>query len=177
MNKIIISAIAASLLTISSAQAFDDQREGFLVGLGAGLSLVNSEVATYDETSLGFATSFKIGYGFSNQFLLYYVNNVSFFGQDYSNDTFTTGGSSIGASYYFDENSPYYALGSIGLGSFGNFSSGNGEIGSTFSIGAGYEYSPHILLEGVFEHVNVDDYSYNGASTNSLRFTINYMWY
>lgn len=194
MNKIIISTITASLLTISSAQAFDDQREGFLMSFGAGLSSVNSELTAYnnyygnsfsiDERSLGFATAFKIGYGFNNQFLLYYTNDVSWFGIDAinNNDTFITGGSAIGASYYIDENGPIYITGAIGLGIFSNFSSGDSaDLGSTFSVGAGYEITPHVQLEATWQHTSTENYSdyYSDTdvTTNALRFTINYMWY
>ena len=180
MKKIIISSILASMLTVSTASAFDDQREGFLVSIGAGAALVNTSPDRFDdESSFGFTTSFKIGYGFSNQFLLYYVNDVSWFGLDGTNDTFATGGSNIGISYYIDESSPYYVMGAIGIGSFQNFTDGYGEIGSTFSIGGGYEVSPHILLEATYQHVSVEDFGYanTDVSTNSLRFTVNYMWY
>ena len=193
MKKIIISSILASMLTVSTASAFDDQREGFLVGIGAGASIVNTSLDVYDsyygsfssdESSFGLATSFKLGYGFNNQFLLYYTNDVSWFGLKGTNDTFITGGSSIGAMYYIDENSPIYLVGAIGIGSFSNFTNGGGETGSTFSIGGGYEVSPHVLLEATYQHVNVEDYYNDGynygsadVSTNSFRFTINYMWY
>ncbi len=180
MKKIIISSILASMLTVSTASAFDDQREGFIASIGGGLALVNTSPDRFeDESSFGFATSFKIGYGFSNQFLLYYVNDVSWFGLDDTDDTFTTGGSSIGATYYIDENSPYYITGAIGIGVFSNFTEGDGEMGSTFSIGGGYEISPHVLLEANFQHASVEDFGYNNTdvSTNSFRFTVNYMWY
>ena len=183
MNKIIISTIAASLLTISTAQAFDDQREGFLMGVGAGAAIVNTSSTGLDESSFGFATSFRMGYGFNNQFLLYYTNDISWFGiDDYRNDdTFISGGSAIGASYYIEENSPIYITGSLGLGGFSNFTSDySTDLGSTFSIGGGYEISPHVLLEASYQRTNADNYNEGyGAemSTNAFKFTVNYLWY
>ncbi len=189
MKKVTLSVLTASLLTVSSAQAFDDQREGFLMGIGAGIANVNTTFSSNyeaDYSSFGFATSFKMGYGFSNQFLLYYTNDVSWFGIDGANgDNFISGGSSIGASYYFDENSPFYITGSIGLGIFANFTSGDAASGSTFSLGAGYEVTPHVMLEATFQRTSVTDYTegydyYDDSTdvaTNAFRFTVNYMLY
>jgi len=174
MKKIIFSSILASMMAVSTASAFDDQREGFLVGIGGGLNLTNTSVYSYSETSFGFSTAFKIGYGFNNQFLLYYTNDVSWYGLDGSDDWWMTGGSAIGASYYMEENSPYYLLGSLGIGGFSNFTTGeSADSGITFALGGGYEYSPHVLLETTWQHVSTDD----DISTNVFKFTINYMWY
>ena len=174
MKKIIISSILASVLTVSTASAFDDQREGFLASIGAGLNLTNTSIYNNSETSFGLSTAFKIGYGFNNQFLLYYTNDVSWYGLDVSDDWYTTGASSIGASYYIEENSPYYVLGSIGIGGLSNFTAGDGsDTGMAFALGGGYEYSPHVLLEGTWQHVSAED----DVSSNVFKFTINYMWY
>ena len=176
MKKIIISSILASMLTVSTASAFDDQREGFLVSIGAGANLVNTADNFHSETSLGLSTAFKIGYGVNNQFLLYYTNDVAWYGLDINNDTWITGGSAIGASYYIEENSPYYVIGSLGIGVFSNFTSGvSADSGLTFALGGGYEYSPHIMLETTWQHTSIDDY--DDFSTNVFKFTINYMWY
>ena len=175
MKKIIISSVLASMLTVSTASAFDDQREGFLIGLGAGLNLTNTGFYNSSETSFGLSTAFKIGYGFNNQFLLYYTNDVSWYGLDRSDDWFVTGASGIGASYYIEENSPYYVMGSLGIGTFADFTSGESadDTGLAFTLGGGYEYSPHVLLETTWQNISTGD----DTSNNVFKFTINYMWY
>ena len=182
MKKIVISSILAGLVVTTSLEAFDEQREGFIVSLGAGVSSIKTEVEIghmgADETSLGLATSFKIGYGFTNQFLLYYVSDVSWYGyhNDSKDDTYTSGHGGIGASYYIEENSPYYVMGAIGMGSFTNFTEAVGETGSAFIIGCGYEVSPHFQIEATYLSTDIEE---DGVvlNTGAFRLTANYMWY
>ena len=182
MKKILISSILAGLVVTTSLEAFDEQREGFIVSLGAGVSSINTEIDVgnmgADETSFGLATSFKIGYGFTNQFLLYYVSDVSWYGYDNdpNDDTYTSGHGGIGASYYIEENSPYYVMGAIGIGSFTNFSESEGETGSAFIIGGGYEVSPHFQIEATYLSTNIEEDNVE-LNTGAFRVTANYMWY
>jgi hypothetical protein len=182
MKKILFSSILATMLTLSSVEAFDEQREGFILSLGAGISSVNTDIkvgsSDFDDSSFGLATSFKIGYGFTNQFLLYYVNDVSWYGydNDSNDDTYTSGLTGVGVSYYIDESSPYYVMGAVGFGSFVNFSENQGENGSAFSIGAGYEVSPHFLVEATYLSTDIDEDRVE-LTTGAFRVTANYMWY
>lgn len=182
MKKIVLSTVVASCIALSSVEAFDGQREGFLIGLGAGLSSVNTEVKMgyygYNERSFGLATSFKIGYGFTNQFALYYMNDVSWFGYDDDpyDDTYTSSFTGVSASYYIDEHAPAYVLAGVGIGTFANFSEDAGETGSAFILGAGYEVSPHIQIEATYLVNSVDDGGIE-VDTDAFRMTLNYMWY
>jgi hypothetical protein len=182
MKKIVISSILAGLLATTSLEAFDEQREGFIVSFGAGVSSINTEIdfSRYgaDDTSFGLATSFKIGYGFTNQFLLYYINDISWYGYDNdpNDDTYTSGLTGIGASYYIQENSPFYVMGGVGIGSFTNFSESEGETGSAFIIGGGYEVSPHIQVEATYLSTSVKEDSID-LDTGAFRLTANYIWY
>ena len=182
MKKILLSTILSVLAISSSLYAFDEEKEGFILSIGAGISTVNTEVKIgnlgADENSFGLSTSFKIGYGFTNQFLLYYMNDVSWYGYDNdpNDDTYTSGITGIGASYYLEENSPYYLMGSIGIGSLFNFSENEGETGNAFAIGGGYEVSPHFQIEVTYLSTSIED---NGVelNTDAVRITANYMWY
>jgi len=184
LKKIVISSIVASLVAVSTAQAFEGQKQGFMLSVGAGLSSITTEVGlsgyygSADETSTGFATSFKIGYGFTNQFLLYYMNDVSWYGfdDDPYDDTYTSGFTGVDASYYVEENSPAYVLAGIGLGSFTNFSEDAGETGSSFVLGAGYEVTPHLNIEGTYLVTSIEEDGVE-LDTDAFRLTLNYMWY
>jgi len=182
LKKILISSVLASLVVVSSIEAFDEQREGFVISLGAGVSSVNSEFKaggfSADDTSFSLATSFKIGYGFTNQFLLYYINDVSWYGYDNdpNDDTYASGLTGIGVSYYIEENSPYYIMGGIGAGSFSNFSEGEGETGSAFVIGGGYEVSPHFQIEASYLSTSIEEDGVE-ADISAIRLTANYMLY
>ncbi len=182
MRKVVVSAMLATLMSISSLEAFDMQREGFIVSVGAGVASVNTGIdigyQDFDETSVGLATSFKIGYGFTKQFLLYYINDVSWYGYDNdpNDDTYTNGLSGVGVSYYLQEDSPYYVMGSVGIGSFVNFSESEGETGSAFMVGAGYEFAPHIQAELAYLYTSIDE-SNVALTTDTVKLTVNYMWY
>lgn len=180
MNKVLLSCA----LLATCAFSFDEQREGFLISVGVGLASVNTELSylgsSADEDNTGFATSFKLGYGISNQLLVYYVNDVSWFSFENDDDTYTAGHSGIGFSYYIGENEPFYLLAGVGLGTFSNFTSGESDdIGSAYSLGLGYEVSPHIQLEAVYQSSTTENqYNNNIETTNSaFRVTVNYMWY
>ena len=182
MKKLLTSSLLAGLLATTSLQAFDEQKEGFVLNIGAGFSSITTDL-TYgtlgaDESSFGFATSFKIGYGFTNQFLLYYINDVSWYGYDKlaNDDTYISALTGIGASYYPEEGSPYYLMGAIGIGSIANISENVGERGSAFMIGGGYEFSPHLNIEANYLATNIEENSVE-LSTGALRLTLNYMWY
>jgi len=182
MRKSVVLSLLASLVATTSLYAFDEQREGFIVSLGAGVSSIKTDIKLgnlgADETSFGLATSFKIGYGFTNQFLLYYTSDVSWYGYDNDpkDDTYTSGHGGIGASYYVQENSPYYVMGGIGIGSFTNFSESKGETGSAFIVGGGYEVSPHFQVEATYLSTSIEEDNVK-LDTGAFRLTANYMWY
>jgi hypothetical protein len=186
MKKIILSMAVSSLLVLSSAQAFDDKREVFIVGVGAGYSFVDNDVTSNTNTKFNvsnknahaLATSFKIGYGFNEQFSVYYFNDVSWFrfDADKADDTYTSGISGIGGNYYLDPCGPWYITAGIGMGSYGNFSEKETLTGGAFMLGAGYEVAPHMQVEGKITFVGVDE---DGAElgTASGALTLNYLWY
>ena len=185
MNKILNSVMLVAVLTTASTSvsAFDDQKEGFLVGIGAGVAKIKTEVDVgslgADDTSLGLATSFKIGYGFTNQFALYYRNDVNWFGYDSDpqDDTYISGLTGIAANYFIEENSPYYLTAGVGVGSFANFTNKTrSETGSAYTIGAGYEVAPHVSLEATYLSNTIEEKNVE-LSTGALRLTVNYMWY
>jgi len=182
MKKRLFSSVIIGILSISSAQAFDDNKKGFLVSLGGGLSNVNTKVSLgnlgANESSFGLASSFKLGYGFNEQFMLYYVNDVSWYGyeNDPNKDTYATGLTGIGASYFFDKNKPYYILGGVGVGTITNVSKSVQTRGNSFMIGAGYEAVKHLQVEASYVKSNFEESNVK-ANINTVKMTLNYMWY
>ena len=183
MKKILLTTLLGLAVSLSSLQAFDDKREGFILSVGAGLSSVTTDVkvnynASADETSLGFATSLKIGYGFTNQFSVYYVRNASWFGyeNDSAEDTYVSGLSGVGANYYIEENSPMYVMAAFGFGDFANFTENSGDTGSAFMLGGGYEVYPHVQVEATYLVASVEEDSIE-LDTSAFQLTLNYQWY
>ena len=179
-----MSALVASTLVVSSAQAFDEDRKGFILGLGAGISAINTEVTVDNDgyhdnasdSSVGFSTSLKIGYGFTDQFALYYVRNAAWFGYDHNDDNFISGISGVAANYYIAPKSPIYVMAGVGFGDFANFSEGEGEVGSAFMLGGGYEVYPHVQVEGSYIVTDIEESGLD-FSTDAFHLTVNYLWY
>lgn len=193
MNFFKYATLSAVLLSATPALAFDDTREGFILGLGAGFHSItndytNNGVSSLTESKSGLATSVKIGGGITNQFALYYVRNASWF-----TTPITTGGTTkdahavvgmggIGATYYFEPTSPSgYMLGAIGGSdyAFPLESNVTTRTGGAIMLGGGYEFAQHVMFEVTVLGTTVSDPANTSLKTKSsaLQFTLNYMFY
>lgn len=176
-----------SLLAISTLEAFDDKKEGFMLSVGAGLAATHTEFKsssngwTNDSTSeLGLATSFKIGYGFSEDFSLYLLRHSAFVhGYDNApnNDTYGNCLTGIGANYYLDTEEPIYLMGAVGMGQLSRLSDDDSEAekGKALVLGVGYELSPHLNLEATYLATRIDDNM--EVNSDAFHVTLNYYWY
>ncbi len=141
------------LATVTASKAFDGNRKGFMLGFGAGGSITSFTQtlsglgAPFDgtsdrENSFGFATSFKIGAGFNEQFMLYYVNNLAWFSLDnVLGETVTIGNGVglIGVSYYLQPEKPsMYILGLIGLATWDAIFESDSSASTGFGLGGGF---------------------------------------
>lgn len=179
------------VLSATQSFAFDNQRSGFVLGLGAGFHSTDIDFtfngSTFaSESESGLATSFKIGGGITDQFMLYYVRNASWFTAPYfdgfttRDETYTLGLSGIGASYFLSPSAPSaYFLGALGAGDLTVPSQGESETGSAAMIGAGYEFQSHVTFEATLMSTDINSSSINalGLESRSLQFTINYTFY
>ena len=193
MFKIKWFLVFCVLMTSQVAYAFDDNRQGFILGLGAGIHNVDIDFNFNGSTALsesesGLATSFKIGAGITNQFALYYVRNASWYNAPYSDGvtisdiTYTVGINGIGGTYYLSHSAPSgYFLGSIGIGDISApFESGvESDTGSALMFGGGYQVIEHIQLEATLLITEIDSPDDNriNLKTSSIQFTVNYLWY
>lgn len=172
------------LLGSASAQAFNDQREAFLVGLGIGYHGTELDFSGMGSTSdevAGLATSVRLGFGLSNRFTLYYLSEGSWYKR--AGDTWSLGLNGIGAAWYFSPRvrSTYVHAG-YGY-SYGSLPDQRGsdsrKFGNGYLLGAGYEFMPHLNLEASFLRTNLRDAANSPfpARTGSWRLMLNYLFY
>ena len=178
---------------IGVANAFDNNREGFILGLGVGMHSSNIEF-NYDGSTIldydrsGLATSFKIGGGISNQFAIYYARYAAWYSAPFSDGittkdiTYTTGISGLGVTYYLTpEQQTGYIFGAYGIGDLAApFEDGIApDDGSAMMAGAGYEFSDHIQIEGVIllPSITSADDTLLTIDATSIQLVINYLWY
>lgn len=185
-----------AVIILGSSQlvyAFDESRSGFLLGVGAGLHTTDIDYffdghPDGSDSESGFATSFKIGGGITDQFALYYVRNASWYSAPFyngftvSDTTYTVGIGGLGATYYFSSTAPSgYVMAAIGAGDRAAvFESGVGtDTGSAFMLGGGYEFSPHLQLEATLLSTDLDssDFFLITLETTSIQIMMNYVWY
>lgn len=187
MNKLKLFLVICVLMTSQVANAFDDNRQGFILGVGAGFHNIDTDF-NYDgtkfksESETGIATSFKIGWGITNQFALYYVRNASWYSTSYSDTTYLVGISGIGGTFYLSPSAPSgYFMGAIGIGDLSAPFESNvkSDTGSALMFGGGYEISKHLQIEATLLSTDIDsaDDSRLNLKTSSIQFTFNYLWY
>lgn len=193
MNFLKSATLVAVLLSATPALAFDENREGFILGLGAGLHGIKNDYSLngnsyLTESKSGLATSFKMGAGITNQFALYFVRNTSWFSKPVTNGATTkdahavVGISGIGATYYFEPTAPSgYMLAAVG-GSDYAFPFENNittKKGGAFMLGGGYEFDKHVMFEVTLLATSVadPDNSNDKIQSSALQFTLNYMFY
>ena len=116
---------------VAQAQMFDENREGLILGGGAGFSaiVVGDNKSDIGFTGSGLTTNGKIGYGISNQLAIYVSSSIH---------NFTPG---LGLMYFPDQYSDYYLNGTLG------FRSAAGISNLAISGGVGYEFHDHIMFE------------------------------
>lgn len=142
--------------------AFNGKRKGFILGggLGTGLTsftqtveIMNVETTSDRENRLPLVTSFVIGAGINNKFMLYYYNKVSWFsienvlGDDV---VISSGVGGLGITYYLEPKAPsVFIVGGAGASSWSAPFESDTDYwwGPGFMLGAGYEFSPHWSIE------------------------------
>jgi len=136
------------LLAAASVLAFDDNREGFMLGGGAGLGAVSSEG---QDASFAFMTDFVIGYAPTPQLAIHYSNKVAWYSTEWTAGSIwypetIAGVSAAAVTYWFQPAAPsLFITGGIGIGiqavpfeSDADSCTGLGLVG-----GAGREFSRH----------------------------------
>lgn len=189
MKKIVL---IISILSVMTLNAFDGFREGFILGVGAGFSSQDnsykyqgSQFAS-DQFS-GFATSFKLGYGFNEHFTLYYARYANWYDALAYNGSYVetvkviSGISAIGGTYFFNEKDSFFITGAIGVADFGTLESTYAtDYGTGGLISIGYEWENGFALEGVLRlntEIEATGYPSLTTDTTSSQFLFSYNWY
>jgi len=193
VNSLRMLLTACVLVAPSFAAAFDNERSGFMLGIGAGLHTIGLDfnyngVTIASDSESGIATSFRIGWGFTDQFSLYYVRNASWYRAPYFDGislydtTFAVGIMGVGGTYYFSPSAPSaYFLGALGLGDISApFDSDiDSDTGIAYMLGVGYEFVTHVPVELLFLSTDIESSDLSGFNmqTSSVLLTVNYLWY
>ncbi len=157
----------------SPALAWDGQRHGFILGGGLGMGYVSYEVENRcGENDLlegrhfdseAYVLHLKIGYGVSNQLLLFWTSENILFGDDYDNGITLHGIDGIGATYYLNPSSPsFYFSTAFGYSTWNPpfypppwvwleyLQSNNEYLGLGVIASIGYEFARHYSAELTF---------------------------
>ncbi|MDH3892206.1 MAG: hypothetical protein OEV49_14100 [candidate division Zixibacteria bacterium] len=159
-------AVAAVLVTVgivlASAQpcsAFDRERNGFVLGFGAGPGFAKADYEDLDDLDeFGLQTNLVIGHGFSEKYMVYYTGlqfwGPIFFGR---RDGLLQRGDiqlvlipSAGIRYYLSQNSKSLFLGGgVGMSIMRNSNMGTFGLsgGAAFHGVAGYEFTQYVNVE------------------------------
>jgi len=181
-----IAGLILLLLGSASTQAFNNQRQAFIAGLGIGYHSTDLDFSyTGDPTETasvaGLASSVRIGFGLSNQFTLYYLSEGNWYNR--GGDTWSLGLNGLGASYYF---SPRARSAYLHYGYGYSYSSlpresgiDSSRFGKGYILGAGYEFMPHVSLEASYlrTHLKGATDSPYPTRTSSWRLMLNYLFY
>jgi opacity protein-like surface antigen len=190
-----ICAIITLMLLISiNSNAQQDERKGFILGLGIGPGVLNYKLKVdrgnysihYNRVKkLPVMSNFKIGYAPNENLAIYWTAKVSWFRsekiQEEPRDIMVSGVAGIGVTYYLKEEAPsVYFNGGVGYSTFSALSLeddlSNNHMGFGFSAGAGYEFAKHWSGE-----VNIaigspgkEEFTYQ---VTALAITFNYLLY
>lgn len=159
MKKLVVVIILFFLC--SNIFASIGKRKGFFIGLGFGASQVSytsfsSDYATSFEEEFclksGIATDFKMGYAFTNNFLLYYSVKNAFISDDIIDDEIQIVNQAhvLGCAVYVTEKT--YVSSGFGLSSWiASYESKDSDdwYGTAAVFGGGYEFAKHL-------NVNID---------------------
>ena len=163
------------------------RRKGFVFGFGVGVgrtSFTEPLAEYYWRSTQGaegapstrraraaLVTELKIGHGFSDQFLLYYMSRIAWLPLDhFTKDTMIANGAAgAGFMYYPFRRFGLYFVGNMGLATLVTWQppltlENARQTGVIFSGGIGYQILPHLNLDftvssGSATARNVDDFS------------------
>ena len=189
-NLLALVLALALIATAFQAQAFDGERQGFMLnlGVGAGQAKWNMSTAGIDVSldKTGFGGDFKIGGGINPQTLLYYTNRTLFYsiealdfytGEPYTAD-FVNGMSAIGVSYFLQPEAPsFFFSGALGIGVLTDSEGSDSESGFGFTLGAGYEFAKNWIVEGTYMNAKVAEELGIELSISNLMVSVSWLAY
>jgi len=153
MKRYVILGAALLVLLATSAQAFDGQRKGFVLGGGAGFTPIASWKADIpvffttvpvDEQKPGFGLQFIIGGAFDERNMLVYEGNAAAYKSDIADWNVAQGFNGAAWYHYFGPtgNSFFTTLG-LGVYYFKVEDFDANDLGGALLLGGGYEFTQH----------------------------------
>lgn len=203
-NRCIICILTGIILIClaASADAWDGQRKGFLLGfgIGPGFTSFTQRVAASDpswggtvslvsdrENKPGVMTDFKIGYAPDDYWAIYYTSKVSWFGMENAlgdNVTVANGLGAAGITYWFQPHYPSpFVAGGVGFSTWGlplEDPAPDTWVGPGFFAGGGYEFSRNVSVEAYLSLGSPRDTDRGmevKSDTFSLMLTLNWLGY
>ncbi len=160
---------------VTSAQAFNGERKGFVFGGGMGVGSAHTS-RNNDADFAGLSLDAKLGYGLSHKFIVY-LSAKTLLVND-TMDKYFISNPAASASYYFsDFGSSFYLSGGLGLRviSAQRWLGGSGDFtGPSGFLGAGYELGPGFSIEGFIIYSDITDADFTVTSTG---LTLNFLGY
>jgi hypothetical protein len=170
LNRTVMAAVALSLC--GPLHALDDQRQGFFVSVGAGYSTseyIDNSFASASRQGLG--TSFRIGGGFNNRTIGYYVRHVAW-SAELEN---SLGFSGAGVAHYFSPTSKSaYINAAVGFGDSLDIDRLD-DMGAGFMLGGGYQFSERMSWEANYYSFS-DEYMADGE-VNAFQLLFQMHWF
>jgi len=140
------------MLVLCVAQDVMGQRVGWIGGIGLGPGIVSYEKnATQSETAIAFGGDFRGGYAFHDQFGLYALYKISFFGVE--DETVQLSWLTLSGTYWLKPAAPtFYLNGGIGFSVWEESaetiqdSDSDARSGIGLVLGGGYEFAKHFSI-------------------------------
>jgi hypothetical protein len=163
--------VACFVLALAGrAAALDGERKGFMVDFGLGGGYISDESILATDNTGGAAATFNIGYGVSNQLMIYLGARSGAWSSSFTNETASIGVGAIGATFYFSETAPSgYINGVVGSA---NYDNGQTADGGGFCLGVGYEWIENWSFGADYTLGQI-----SGLNTQVIAFKINKHWY
>lgn len=182
MRKMSFRILLVCILMIAAVQvqAFDGDRQGFMLNLGMGFGKAeitgssNSVSVSTDEN--GFGGDFKLGGGINPQTMIYYTNRTLFYTVD--STSLVNGMSAVGVSYFLQPQVPsFFFSGAMGIGVFLDDDADESESGFGCTVGIGYEFSKNWIIEGTYMSAQVAEETGVDLSISNLMVTVSWLAY
>lgn len=174
-TKTLLITLALLLLVAPlTASAFDGDRKGFMLNLGAGFGQGKLSGSSDSVDGTGFGTDFKIGGGTSSQLMIYYTNRVVWYSPDGTSSTWYNSMSAAGVSYFLNPDAPsFFFSGALGIGVISIGDGFDSETGFGFTLGAGYEFARNFIAEITYMYAGLD----NDLSISNIMVSVAWLAY
>jgi hypothetical protein len=177
-KALVITSAFLMILVPLTTSAFDGERHGFMLGLGAGYGQGKISYNDSSVDGMGFCSDFKIGGGPSNKVLVYYTNRALWYSPGEYSDSVINGMSAAGVSYFLEPQAPsFFFSGALGLGVISDSDASDGESGLGFTFGIGFEMVRSFIVELTYMRSGLSTESTSDWSISNIAVTLSWLAY